>query len=166
MYEPNIFPKLSSCKIIWAASKSAGVYVLLPPASVLLAFLLNTCSGLYYQHLGYRSRQISVSSRTAGIQSEFQDSQGYTEIPCLKKTKTKTKTCSKVAGESHAAFTSYELFYWCLSIRFFFQKNTLLSIASTASPSLPFTHNFKTALFQFPFLKLYRRHQVLSHDRK
>jgi hypothetical protein len=25
------------------------------------------------------------------LQSEFQDSQGYTEKPCLKKTKTKTK---------------------------------------------------------------------------
>jgi hypothetical protein len=33
-----------------------------------------------------------VSLRPAGLQSEFQDSQGYTEKPCLKQTnKTKTK---------------------------------------------------------------------------
>jgi hypothetical protein len=31
-----------------------------------------------------------LSSRPAGLQSEFQDSQGYTQKPCLKKTKTKT----------------------------------------------------------------------------
>jgi hypothetical protein len=37
------------------------------------------------QHLGGRGRQIS------GIQSEFQDSQGYTEKPCLEKPKQKTK---------------------------------------------------------------------------
>ena len=30
-----------------------------------------------------------------GLQSEFQDSQGYTEKPCLKKTKTKTKNKNK-----------------------------------------------------------------------
>ena len=30
-----------------------------------------------------------------GLQSEFQDSQGYTEKPCLRKTKTKTKTNKK-----------------------------------------------------------------------
>ena len=30
-----------------------------------------------------------------GLQSEFQDSQGYTEKPCLEKTKTKTKTKTK-----------------------------------------------------------------------
>ena len=33
-----------------------------------------------------------LSSRPAGLQSEFQDSQGYTEKPCLKKPKNeKTK---------------------------------------------------------------------------
>jgi hypothetical protein len=30
-----------------------------------------------------------------GLQSKFQDSQGYTEKPCLKKTKTKTTTKKK-----------------------------------------------------------------------
>jgi hypothetical protein len=30
--------------------------------------------------------------RQAGLQSEFQDSQGYTEKPCLKKTKTNKQT--------------------------------------------------------------------------
>ena len=32
-----------------------------------------------------------LSSRPACIQSEFQDSQGYTEKPCLEKQKTKNK---------------------------------------------------------------------------
>jgi hypothetical protein len=32
-----------------------------------------------------------LSSRPAWLQSEFQDSQGYTEKPCLKKTKNKNK---------------------------------------------------------------------------
>jgi hypothetical protein len=35
------------------------------------------------QHLGGRGKQIS------GLQSEFQDSQGYTEKPCLEKPKKK-----------------------------------------------------------------------------
>jgi hypothetical protein len=32
-----------------------------------------------------------LSSRPAGLQSEFQDSQGYTEKPCLEKPKKKKK---------------------------------------------------------------------------
>jgi hypothetical protein len=39
--------------------------------------------------LGDRGRQISEFEAT-GLQSEFQDSQGYTEKPCLKKAKSKT----------------------------------------------------------------------------
>jgi hypothetical protein len=39
-----------------------------------------------------RQRQVDFCvRRQPGLQSEFQDSQGYTEKPCLKKTKTKTK---------------------------------------------------------------------------
>ena len=34
-----------------------------------------------------------------GLQSEFQDSQGYTEKPCLKKTKTKTKNNKKTKNK-------------------------------------------------------------------
>jgi hypothetical protein len=33
-----------------------------------------------------------LSSRPPGLQSEFQDSQGYTDKPCLKKTKKKKKS--------------------------------------------------------------------------
>jgi hypothetical protein len=41
-----------------------------------------------------------LSSRPAGLQSEFQDSQGYTEKPCLKKKqKTKNKTKKKKKQE-------------------------------------------------------------------
>jgi hypothetical protein len=35
-----------------------------------------------------------------GLQSEFQDSQGYTEKPCLKKTKNKTKQNKKPTPKS------------------------------------------------------------------
>jgi hypothetical protein len=37
--------------------------------------------------LGDRGRQISEFEGQPGLQSEFQDSQGYTEKPCLEKTK-------------------------------------------------------------------------------
>ena len=36
-----------------------------------------------------------LSSRQPGLQSEFQDSQGYTEKPCLEKNKTKWKKPTK-----------------------------------------------------------------------
>jgi hypothetical protein len=36
-----------------------------------------------------------LSSPQPGLKSEFQDSQGYTEKPCLEKTKQKTKTKNK-----------------------------------------------------------------------
>jgi hypothetical protein len=45
---------------------------------------------------------VFLSSRPAwSTQSEFQDSQSYTEKPCLKKTKTKTKKKKKKKKESH-----------------------------------------------------------------
>jgi hypothetical protein len=40
-----------------------------------------------------------LSSRPAGLQSEFQDSQSYTEKPCLKKPKPKTTTKKKKKRE-------------------------------------------------------------------
>jgi hypothetical protein len=44
-----------------------------------------------------RQRQADFRVRgQPGLQSEFQDSQGYTEKPCLKKTKTKTKKPCRV----------------------------------------------------------------------
>jgi hypothetical protein len=55
-----------------------------------------------------------------GLQSEFQDSQGYTEKPCLEKTKTKTK--QKTVITSHL-----ELSY----------------LYSTVSPKHPWDHNFQ-----------------------
>jgi hypothetical protein len=36
-----------------------------------------------------------LSSRQPGLQSEFQDSQGYTEKPCLRKPKQKQKLTNK-----------------------------------------------------------------------
>jgi hypothetical protein len=39
-----------------------------------------------------------LSSRPPGLQSEFQDSQGYTEKTCLKKTKTKEKEKKEEEG--------------------------------------------------------------------
>jgi hypothetical protein len=41
------------------------------------------------QHSGVRGRRISVVPGQPGLQSEFQDSQGYTEKPCLEKPKKK-----------------------------------------------------------------------------
>jgi hypothetical protein len=41
--------------------------------------------------LGGRGRQISEFEASLVYKSEFQDSQGYKEKACLKKTKTKTK---------------------------------------------------------------------------
>ena len=39
-----------------------------------------------------RQRQVDFwVQRQPGLQSDFQDSQGYTEKPCLEKQKTKTK---------------------------------------------------------------------------
>jgi hypothetical protein len=42
-------------------------------------------------------RWLSISSRPAGLQSKFQDSQGYTEKPCLEK---KIELRAKVMGEN------------------------------------------------------------------
>ena len=42
------------------------------------------------QHFGGRGSQISESEASL-VKSEFQDSRGYTEKPCLEKQKTKTK---------------------------------------------------------------------------
>jgi hypothetical protein len=39
-----------------------------------------------------------LSRGQPGLQSEFQDSQGYTEKPCLEKPKTKTKQKKSSAG--------------------------------------------------------------------
>jgi hypothetical protein len=48
------------------------------------------------QHLGGRGRRISEFERPAWSQSEFQDSQGYTEKPCLEKPKKKKKKKKKI----------------------------------------------------------------------
>lgn len=53
-----------------------------------------------------RQCQTSLSSRSAGIVSEFQDRQGYTEKPCLGKPKKKTENItncgfSQEAGRKH-----------------------------------------------------------------
>jgi hypothetical protein len=46
--------------------------------------------------LGGRGRRISeFKARTQSLQSEFQDSQDYTEKPCLKKTKPTKQTNKK-----------------------------------------------------------------------
>jgi hypothetical protein len=45
--------------------------------------------------LGGRGRQISEFRGQPGLQSEFQDSQGYTEKPCLGKKKKKKKKKTK-----------------------------------------------------------------------
>jgi hypothetical protein len=45
--------------------------------------------------LGGRGRRISEFEASLGLQSEFQDSQGYTEKPCLKQTNKQTKTKTK-----------------------------------------------------------------------
>jgi hypothetical protein len=48
-----------------------------------------------------------LSSRPAsGLQSEFQDSQGYTEKPCLEKPKKKKKKKKNKGGEMCVCYTS------------------------------------------------------------
>jgi hypothetical protein len=49
-----------------------------------------------------RQRQADFwDRRQPGLQSEFQDSQGYTEKHCLKKTKTKNQKPSKQKNDMH-----------------------------------------------------------------
>ena len=65
------------------------------------------------QHLGGRGRRsLWVQSQT-GLQSEFQDSQGYTEKPCLKKPKAKQKLTGRsrwlATCELKASLVSYLL---------------------------------------------------------
>jgi hypothetical protein len=52
------------------------------------------------QHLGGRGRWISKP----GLQSEFQDSQGYTEKPCLDKTNKKKPTTTTNNNKSNLIF--------------------------------------------------------------
>ena len=52
---------------------------------------------------GHRGRQISVSLRPAWS-TEFQDSQGYTEKPCLKKDKNKRGGGGAEKGEEEIRF--------------------------------------------------------------
>jgi hypothetical protein len=53
-----------------------------------------------------RQRQLNFGVQgQPGLQSEFQDSQGYTEKPCLKKQKkTKTKQNKKVSVEPYKLY--------------------------------------------------------------
>jgi hypothetical protein len=46
---------------------------------------------LYSQYSGGRGRQISELKAILILQTEFQDSQGFTEKPCLKTKQNKTK---------------------------------------------------------------------------
>jgi hypothetical protein len=49
--------------------------------------------------LGGRGRQISEFKASVGLQSEFQDSQGYTEKPCLRNKKQNTKQNKTIKDE-------------------------------------------------------------------
>jgi hypothetical protein len=50
-----------------------------------------------------RQRQVDFPVRgQPGLQSEFQDSQGYTEKPCLRKQKQKQKNCNILASLKQA----------------------------------------------------------------
>jgi hypothetical protein len=69
-----------------------------------------------------RQRQANFWVRgQPGVQSEFQDSQGYTEKPCLEKTKTKTKTKTLAAlefnpqhpcGDSQTSIQGSDALFW------------------------------------------------------
>jgi hypothetical protein len=51
--------------------------------------------------LGGRGRQISEFEAQPGLQSEFQDSQGYPEKPCLKKTNKQKEEKKKKERKKH-----------------------------------------------------------------
>jgi hypothetical protein len=66
-----------------------------------------------------RQRQADFCVRgQPGLQSEFQDSQGYTEKPCLKKLKKKKKIISFVCGGNHDVCRSQRDDSWELVIFF------------------------------------------------
>ena len=48
---------------------------------------------------GGKSRRVSVSTKPAGLQREFQDNQGFTEKPCFKK-QHKKKTENKIKSKA------------------------------------------------------------------
>jgi hypothetical protein len=48
-----------------------------------------------------RGRRISEFEAKPGLQREFQDSQGYTEKPCLKKTNKQKKNASSLRTSAH-----------------------------------------------------------------
>jgi hypothetical protein len=50
--------------------------------------------------LGDRGRRVSELEASLVYKSEFQDSQGYTEKPCLKKTNKQTKNKKKKKKEA------------------------------------------------------------------
>jgi hypothetical protein len=57
-----------------------------------------------------RQRQVDFWVRgQLGLQSEFQDSQGYTEKPCLKKPKTKNKNKNKQKSMCTHTHTTKEI---------------------------------------------------------
>jgi hypothetical protein len=66
-------------------------------------------------HSGGRGRRISEFEASLVYKSEFQDSQGYTEKPCLEKPKKKKKTPK---GKKYEIENTYKLFlseYWGLN---------------------------------------------------
>jgi hypothetical protein len=58
-------------------------------------------------HLGGRGRQIYKFKAKPGLQSEFQDSQGYTEKPCLEKQTNKKKQKQKLQREWNICLKSH-----------------------------------------------------------
>jgi hypothetical protein len=54
--------------------------------------------------LGGRGRRISEFEGQPGLQSEFQDHQGYTEKPCLEKTNKNQKTKQNKKTQKDAVF--------------------------------------------------------------
>jgi hypothetical protein len=63
-----------------------------------------------------RQRQVNSWVRgQPGLQSEFQDSQGYTEKPCLKKTKTKTKTKKTQTNKQKVLLRTIQHMLLCLT---------------------------------------------------
>jgi hypothetical protein len=71
--------------------------------------------------LGWKSQADFWVRGQPGLQSEFQDSQGYTEKPCLEKTKKKKVLClvglSQADHPAHCTWTHYS---FCGFFSFFF----------------------------------------------
>ena len=89
-----------------------------------------------------------------GLQSEFQDSQGYTEKHCLKKTKTKNKQTNKTILCNFTTYKNNMNIYLGIIINFKYQSYTLEKFLMSLCTYIQFLCEsyVKVQYFRFFFL--------------